>query len=192
MLGAAVLEISKLILFRWHYDFFVKRYGRENIELCMTDTDSLLYLITNDDIYEDLKNEDRFDFSNYSVDSTLHSKRCQGQLFCLKDEVGGKPIKSFVGLRAKSYSIEFADESRKVTGKGIPRTKLTTISHKDMKRTLFRKEKTHLTSRHIRSYKHKLYNISEKKLGLSPFDNKRYILQGGIHTLPIGHFMTKY
>ena len=191
LLGAAVLEISKLVLFRWHYDFFVKRYGRENIELCMTDTDSLLYMIFHEDVYKDLRNEDKFDFSNYPRDNPVYNEKCKGQLFCLKDEVGGKPIKSFIGLRAKSYSLEFADESRKVTGKGIPRSKLKQIQHSDMKKTLFKKQKTHMISRHIRSYKHKLYNIAENKLALSPFDNKRFLLDKGIYTLPLGHYLTE-
>jgi hypothetical protein len=108
----------------------------------------------------------------------------------MKDEVGGKVIKSFIGLRAKSYSIEFADKSRKITGKGVPRTKLAKISHKDMKKTLFKKIKHEVSSRHIRSYKHKIYNITQAKVELSPFDNKRHILPGGIFTLPIGHYST--
>jgi hypothetical protein len=73
ILGATVLELSKLVLFRWHYDFFLERYGRDNIELCMTDTDSLLYHIHHKDIYKDLKNQPKFDFSNYPSDSPFYN-----------------------------------------------------------------------------------------------------------------------
>jgi len=114
----------------------------------------------------------------------------KGKLFCMKDEVGGKPVKSFLGLRAKSYSIEFANKTKKVTGKGIPRSKLNQITHEDMVKTLFEEKTSYLTSKHIRSFKHKLYNIQQTKLALSPFDNKRHVLQGGVYTLPIGHYQT--
>ena len=189
-LGATILELSKLVLYRWHYDFFVKKYGSQNIELCMTDTDSLLYLIHTEDVYNDIKNESNFDLSNYPENHFVFNKRNKGKLFCMKDEVGGKLIKSFLGLRAKSYSIEFDNKTKKVTGKGIPRSKLEQISHNDMMNTLFKEKQSYVTSKHIRSYKHKLYNIQQTKLALSPFDNKRHVLPGGVYTLPIGHYKT--
>ena len=43
----------------------------------------------------------------------------------------------------------------------------------------------------IRSYDHQLYNISMNKFGLSPYDDKRYILNDGISTLPYGHWKIK-
>jgi hypothetical protein len=39
----------------------------------------------------------------------------------------------------------------------------------------------------IQAYKHHLYSIKMNKLALSPFDDKRYIMPDGIHTLPYGH-----
>ena len=51
------------------------------------------------DVYRDLKNAENFDFSNYPDGHLLQNKEQWGQLACLKDEVGGRPIKSFVGLR---------------------------------------------------------------------------------------------
>ena len=40
----------------------------------------------------------------------------------------------------------------------------------------------------IRSYDHQLYNTSINKLGLSPFDDKRFILEDGISSLAYGHW----
>jgi len=189
-IGVTILELSKLTLYQWHYDFFIKKFGASNVELCMTDTDSLLYLIHSEDVYKDLLNEANFDFSNYPKEHPLYNEKNKGKLFHMKDEIGGKPIKSFLGLRAKSYSIEFGDKSKKVTGKGIAKSKLLNITHEEMKETLFKEKTKYVKSKHIRSFKHKLYNIEQEKLALSPFDNKRYVLDGGVYTLPIGHYKT--
>ena len=59
-----------------------------------------------------------------------------------------------------------------------------------MEDTLFDKTLTSITGNYIRSYKHKLFNISQRKIALNPFDNKRYILNDGIHTLGLGHYRT--
>jgi hypothetical protein len=40
----------------------------------------------------------------------------------------------------------------------------------------------------IRSYDHQLYNITINKLGLSPFDDQRYILDDGISSLAYCHW----
>ena len=40
----------------------------------------------------------------------------------------------------------------------------------------------------IRSEKHKLYTVTQNKTSLSAYDDKRYILDDGISTLPYGHY----
>ena len=39
----------------------------------------------------------------------------------------------------------------------------------------------------IRSYKHDVYSISQTKIGLCSFDDKRYILDDNISTYAYGH-----
>jgi hypothetical protein len=48
--GFAILELSKVLMYSFHYDVIVKKYG-ENARLLFTDTDSLTYVIRTDDIY---------------------------------------------------------------------------------------------------------------------------------------------
>ena len=45
--GFAVLEESKLLMYTFHYEVMIPLVGWENLKVCMTDTDSLLYLMSN-------------------------------------------------------------------------------------------------------------------------------------------------
>ena len=56
--GQAILDLSKTLMFDFHYNYIKKKYG-EKAELLMTDTDSLMYLIQTDDVYSDIKKEER-------------------------------------------------------------------------------------------------------------------------------------
>ena len=40
----------------------------------------------------------------------------------------------------------------------------------------------------LRSYDHQIYLKRVNKIGLNPYDNKRWILLDGIRTLPYGHW----
>ena len=43
----------------------------------------------------------------------------------------------------------------------------------------------------IRSYKHDLYTEEVNKVALSAEDDKRVIMEDGIHTLALGHYSLK-
>ena len=51
--GLAVLDLSKLLMYDFHYNTIKKQYG-DRSKLLFTDTDSLTYEIKTDDIYEDI------------------------------------------------------------------------------------------------------------------------------------------
>ena len=40
----------------------------------------------------------------------------------------------------------------------------------------------------IRSDKHEVYSVKLNKIGLSPYDDKRYILNNGVRSLAYGHY----
>ena len=48
--GVAILKLSKILMYWFHYDVAQSKFGAENLKLCMTDTDSLLYHITTDNL----------------------------------------------------------------------------------------------------------------------------------------------
>ena len=65
-LGMSILDLSKIIMYDFHYNYIKKKYG-DRTELCLTDTDSLKYPIQTEDFYKDISDDvkDRFDTSNY-------------------------------------------------------------------------------------------------------------------------------
>ena len=67
-LGQVILDLSKIVMYEFHYDYMVPKYGLEKLKLCYMDTDSLVYDINTEDFYEDIANdvEARFDTSDTS------------------------------------------------------------------------------------------------------------------------------
>ena len=55
-LGASIVDISKILMYKFHYEYIKPMYG-ENVKLLMTDTDSLNYEIKTPDFEEDIKND---------------------------------------------------------------------------------------------------------------------------------------
>ena len=65
--GFTVLELSKWLMYDFHYNFIKKNF---DAKLLFTDTDGLTYEIKSEDVYEEFfKHKHLFDFSNYPKDS---------------------------------------------------------------------------------------------------------------------------
>jgi hypothetical protein len=190
--GMSVLDLSKLHMYKFHYDYIKEKYG-DKAKLLFTDTDSLTYHIQTDDLYKDInENKNYFDLSNYPKDHFCFDGSNKAVIGKFKDETDGKPITNFIGLRSKMYSIKLDDNKEKATGKGIKKQALKTkIKHSDYQRCLLGKElsdkQQHIQFNLIRSEKHQLYTYSLNKVGLSCYDDKRYLLEDGITSYSYGH-----
>ena len=118
-LGLSILEISKLLMYEFWYDYMKPKYG-DNIKLCYMDTDSFIMNIKTEDFYKDIANdaEKRFDTSNYEVNRPLPTGKNKKVIGLVKDELGGKIITEFVTLRPKTYSYLTGDckEDKKAKG----------------------------------------------------------------------------
>ena len=121
-LGMCILDLSKTIMYDFHYNYIKSKYG-DKAKLLFSDTDSLMYEIQTEDFYKDISGDvkDRFDTSDYPENHpsgipTGINKKVLGKM---KDEAAGKIIKEFVGLRAKLYSYkmyEGGEEIKKCKG----------------------------------------------------------------------------
>ena len=70
--GFTVLELSKWLMYDFHYNFIKKHF---DAELLFTDTDSLTYEIKSENVYEEFfKWKYLFNFINYSKDSNFFDK----------------------------------------------------------------------------------------------------------------------
>lgn len=187
-IGFTVLDLSKLLMYNFHYRYMKPKYG-DRAQLLMTDTDSLMYEVYTDNIYDDMFNDlDLFDTSDYPKDHKLYSEKNKKVLGKMKDELAGKPIEEFVGLRAKMYSLKHGGIEKK-RAKGIKRQVVEKVlSHQDYHDTLHNQRFMHHKMNLIRSFNHELYAITLNKRSLGCYDDKRFILEDGIHTLAYGHY----
>ena len=102
--------------------------------------------------------------------------------------MGGELIYEFVGLRPKLYSIQ-GYVQRKQAAKGIQKSMANSITHQAFKNTLMQKTTKSVQTMRIDSQKHLVQTIQVTKIALSPFDDKRYILEDGVTTLAYGHYL---
>ena len=194
-LGMCILDLSKTIMYDFHYNYIKPKYGAK-AKLLFTDTDSLMYEIETEDFYKDISEDvkDRFDTSDYPENhpSGIPTGINKKVLGMFKDEAAGKIIKEFVGLRAKLYSFIMEDGKENKRCKGVKAQVVkNSITHEDYK-TCLKTGKEQLRKQNIiRSYGHEVYTEEVNKIALSAADDKRYILDDGIHTLALGHYKIK-
>ncbi|KYN24367.1 hypothetical protein ALC57_04029 [Trachymyrmex cornetzi] len=192
--GMCILDISKVCLYEFHCDYMLPLF-HDKCKIMYTDTDSLIYHIENiiqcENIYETIKRDiARFDTSDYPVDNaygmSLANKKVPG---LVKDENNGMIMTEFVGLRAKMYAVRVDDKKDTKKAKSIKNNVVArTITLDDYTRCL--NEEIEMTRRQscIRSKLHEVYTVSESKIALSPYDDKRYVVPNTTETLPWGHW----
>ena len=194
--GFSVLELSKLHMLKFHYDVIKRLYPGKKSELLFTDTDSLMYLIHSDDVFNTVwRRRDLFDLSGYPKDF-FHDPSNNKVIGKFKDEANAEPILEFVGLRPKMYSyVTVKDASAnppavqdKLRAKGIQRAAAKLLRHQDFLNQLRNPQENYLANRRIGSKLHKIFTYTAKKRGLCAFDDKRYIEEDGVNTLAYGHF----
>ena len=94
--GMCILELSKVLMYEFHYDY-IKINMVATQRLLFTNTDSIMYEIKTEDVYENLSNgKEMFDFSNYSTTSKYYDNSNKLVVGKMKDETAGVAIEEFV------------------------------------------------------------------------------------------------
>ena len=114
-LGQAILDLSKTIMYEFHYDYMKQKYNELDLKLLYMDTDSLVYDIKTEDFYKDIVEdvETRFDTSGYVPGRPLLIEKNKKVIGLMKDELGGKIMKEFISLRPKMYSYRVEEQEPK-------------------------------------------------------------------------------
>ena len=177
-LGLLILEISKIIMYEFWYDYVKKKYG-DMVKLCYMDTDSLIM---------NIKTKERFDTSNYDVDRPLPKGKNKKVIGLMKDELVGGIITEFVALRRKTYSY-MTDEF--IEMKKAKRTKKCVIKKmlkfEDYKKCLFDNEPMIKSQQRFNSENHEVYTENINKIALSSNDDNRIVALDGIMSYPYGY-----
>ncbi|RLU15730.1 hypothetical protein DMN91_011485 [Ooceraea biroi] len=188
--GMCILDIFKVCLYEFHHEYMLPLY-REKCKVTYTDTDSLIYHIECEDVYEQMKRDlARFDTSYYASDNVygipLANKKVPS---LMKDENNGAIMTEFVGLRAKMYALKVDGKKDTKKAKGVKSNVVArTIAFADYMQCL--KDYIEMTrdQSRITSKLHNVYTVRETKIALSPYDDKRYVVPDTNNTLPWGHF----
>ena len=171
-----------------------------NKKLLFTDTDLMCYEIVTDDWYKDILPDldTWFDTSGYEENHFLYSKVNKKVTGKFSDELGGKIMYEFVGLKAKLYSYitddwcyendEVRRTSEKKISKGTDRATIKhVLRHADYITCLFDKVKFTREVTRIVSKNHHLTTATMSKIVLSYDDDKRVMVENSFHTLAWGH-----
>ena len=115
-LDMSILDISKALMYEFWYNYIKPKYG-DRAKLCYTDTNSFIIHIITEDFYKVIANdvERWFYTSNYDENykRPLPISKNKKVIGLFKDELGGKIMKEFCALRAKTYTYVMDDGSEK-------------------------------------------------------------------------------
>ena len=185
--GFSILDLSKTLMYDFHYGFIKNKYG-DKAKLLFTDTDSLCYEVQTKNVYQDIyDNKEVFDLSDIKGEFNDNTnKKVIGKF---KPEYCNSVITEFIGLRSKMYSVKLDDGKEEKKAKGVVKC----VIKKDLKHEMYDKilktsGKMYSRMKVLRSQKHRMYTMEMNKVSLSAYDDKRYILNDGINSYAYGHY----
>ena len=188
-LGLSILEISKILMYEFWYDYMKPKYG-DNVKLCYMDTDSFIMNIKTEDFYKDIANdvEKRFDTSNYEVDRPLSTGKNKKLIGLMKDDLGGRIITEFVALKSTTYSCLTDDCKEDKKAKGTKKCVIKRmIKFNDYKNGLLGSKAVLKSQQRFKSKGHDVYTENVNKIALSSNDDKRLIAPDKITSYPYGY-----
>ena len=104
-------------MYEFHCKYVINKF---DAKLLFTDTDSLVYEIKTEDVYEDFyQDKSLFDFSDYPLDSKFFDPVNKKVFGKMKDEFKGKIISEFIGLKSEMYSLISVDHEEVTKAKGV-------------------------------------------------------------------------
>ena len=185
-LGLSILEISKILMYEFWYDYMKPKYN-DNVRLCYMDTDSFVMHVKTNDFYKDISDDvdNRFGTSNYEVKRPLPIGKNKKFIGLMKDELGGEIITEFIALRPKTLTHnDKTDKKAKGTKKCVIKKM---IKFDDYKKCFLNDEVILKSQQRFISNKHDVYTEDVNKIALSNDDDKRIVSPDKISSYPYGY-----
>ncbi|KAF4531793.1 hypothetical protein B566_EDAN017335 [Ephemera danica] len=180
--GMAILDISKTLMYDFHYGTMLPTYGNK-LSLLYMDTDSFIYEIRTEDFYKDMEEfAHKMDTSDYPINHPLYNEKNKKVLGMFKDESNPAIVTKFIGLRAKMYCIENDGKTTK-KAKGVKTSALQKQITSDNYEQCLSTMSANTPSRH-----YKIGTVLLNKLSLSGFDDKRHIRVDKVNTYAHRHY----
>ena len=164
------------------------RYGH-NVKLCYMDTDNFIMHIKTENFYKDIADdvEKKYGTSNYTVERPLPMGKNKKVIGMIKDELGGKLMKKFIGLRPKCYSYLTDDGNVDKKAKGTKKCVMEKeIMFNNYIECLKKKKKIFKKQQRFKSGAHNVHTEEINKVALSFEDDERLISYEGITSYPYG------
>ena len=190
-LGLSILDISKITMYEFWYDYVKNKYD-SRANLCYMDMDSFVINIKTKDFYKDIAMDvkERFDTSNCIYDRPLPIGVNKKVIGLMKDELGGGIITEFVALRLKAYSYITNDFTELKKAKGTKKCVVKKmLRFSDYKNCLFSNGKVLKSQQRFKSENHSVYTENINKIALSCDDDKRIVAVDGISSYPYGYVL---
>ena len=174
--GFAILDLSKTLMYNFYYNYIKQK--------CSDPTLHLLIQIPSFIKFKRLTCTKTFMLISPCLIFLGTRKKAHS---IMMDKLNWEIYKEFVSLRAKMYSLKTKKEEMKKAKRGKKSVVKKDISHQDYVDCLFEERKYMHTMRTIRSSKHLLYTIKQNKVSLSPYYDKRYLVDDWVSSLPYGN-----
>jgi len=189
IVGASVLGLSKLHMYRFWYDYVKEKYANK-AKLGYMDMDSFIYMVETEDVYKDMSERpDLFDLNDSKV------------IGLMKDECPNNIITEAFHLRSKLYHLVFADKTSKSKHKGVSKGGMKEMAQNAFpndsdpmtqvyRECLFNNKVYYAKNIGIRSKDHILSVVESEKKAVTPINDKFWVLLNGISYLPYRHWRT--
>ena len=190
-LGLSILDISKITMYEFWYDYVKIKY-EDKARLCYMDTDSFVVNIKTKDFYKDISQDVNkgFDTSNYTFDRPLPKGVNKKVIGLMKDELGRDIITEFVALRPKAYSYITNDFIEMKKAKGTKKCVVNKmLRFEDYRKCLFENGKVLKSQQRFKSENHEVYTENINKIALSCDDDKRIVTSDRITSYPYGYIL---
>ena len=179
--GIVVYQLAKLRMLQFYYEFLDFYLDRRDFELIQMDTDSMYFALSRERLEDAIRPGYETQFEEEKKRWLAWNKWSNREPGLFKLE---KEATSGIALCSKCYHMEDqATGKAKVSSKGVNKRQ------NEMRRERFERalagDRDVVVNRGFRMRDGSMYTYEQRKLGLSAYYDKRWVLPDGIHTEPL-------